>query len=276
MVAPHKLLLMALGSLGLCGCAASWQDLHYAAVNKTRAEYAWYSSTSVSDRWHCGSDYAHGYKAGYYDAVTGKGCTLPPVPPPCYWSTKYQCCEGQKHIQDWYRGYQCGVAAAQGSGYPYFHDVPVGPQAPVINKDGCGACYAPTGCLCEDVATPGSPEYSDVPAIPHLSSSETAVAAIPSQPVYQASAESRPAPYALDGSLGLIGPTGPAEMKTKRSNPVRPASTSTANDSPTNSPATAPAGLIGPVGPVEAKAKVATERTLTADASASAVKPQTR
>lgn len=263
MVAPRKLLLMALSSLGLCGCAASWQDLHYAAVNKTRAEYAWYSSTSFGDRWNCGSDYACGYKSGYYDAATGKGCTLPPVPPPCYWSTKYQCCEGQKHIQDWYRGYQCGVAAAQGSGYPYFHDVPVGPQAPVINKDGCGGCYSPTGCLCEDVATPAVPAESDVPAIPHLSSSETAVAALPAQPVYQASAVSGSVSQ-IDMGLGLIGPTGPAELKTKNTNLVRPVSTAS------------PAGLIGPVGPAEAKSKVGNERTRVADANASATQPITR
>ena len=73
-----------------------------------------------------------------------------------------------KHIQDWYRGYQCGVAAAEGSGYPFFHDVPVGPQAPVINKDGCGACYSPTGCLCEDVGTPSMPPQGELPEIPAL------------------------------------------------------------------------------------------------------------
>ncbi len=261
MVAPRKLLLMALSSLGLCGCAASWQDWHYAAVNKTRAEYAWYSNTSMSDRWNCGSDYAYGYKMGYYDAATGKGCTLPPVPPPCYWSTKYQCCEGQKHIQDWYRGYQCGVAAAQGSGYPSFHDVPLGPQAPVINKDGCGACYAATGCLCEDVATPEAPAAGQLPAIPHISSSQSAMAALPAPPVYQASAVGKSAVEQAGLGLGLIGPTGPAELKATTTDSVRPASTT---------------GLIGPAGPAEVKTQATTARINTADASASAMKPHTR
>ncbi len=264
MVAPRKLLLMALSSLSLCGCAASLQDLHYAAVNKTRAEYAWYSSTSISDRWNCGSDYAYGYKSGYYDKATGKACTLPAVPPPCYWSTKYQCCEGQKHIQDWYRGYQCGVAAAEGSGYPYFHDVPIGPQAPVINKDGCGACYAPTGCLCEDTVTqPADPSLS-VPEIPHLSSSQTELAATPALPVYPASAVSDqqvvPPQYTMvQPSLGLIGPTGAAESSTK----------------PARVKATTASGLIGPVGPTESKQKVGTERA-PAVASATAQQPVTR
>ena len=218
MVAPRKILLMALSSLGLTGCAASLQDLHYAAVNKTRAEYSWYSKTSLSDRWNCGSDYAYGYKSGYYDAATGKACTLPAVPPPCYWSTKYQCCDGQKQIQDWYRGYQCGVAAAQGTGYPSFHDVPIGPQAPVINKDGCGACYAPTGCLCEDavgtVAPPPPPMHTDLPAIPHLSSSQAAPT-VDAQPIYPASAVSELGLIQDQPTLGLIGPAGPAELKSK-------------------------------------------------------------
>ncbi len=202
MVAPRYLLALAVASLGFSGCAANMQDLHYSVVNKTRAEYSWYSSTSFSDRWNCGSDYAYGYKSGYYDAATGRGCVLPAVPPPCYWSTKYQCCEGQQHIQDWYRGYQCGVAAAQGTGYPSFHHVPKGPQAPVLNKEGCGACYGPTGCLCEN-ETPGAP------AIAHLSSAEApapaATGSAATMPIYPVSAT---AGEQID--IGLIGPAGVA------------------------------------------------------------------
>lgn len=289
MVAPRRLLLMALSSLSLCGCAASFQDLHYAAVNKTRAEYSWYSSTSMSDRWNCGSDYAYGYKSGYYDKATGKACTLPAVPPPCYWSTKYQCCDGQKHIQDWYRGYQCGVAAAEGSGYPYFHDVPIGPQAPVINKDGCGACYAPTGCLCEDVVTPEASAEVQVPEIPHLSSSsQSELAANVAQPVYQASAVSLQIAGPNQSNLGLIGPTGSVELPTKavvpvsapaeRSGLIGPAGSAERPTKVAPQPSTTAVtrGLIGPSGSAEMKTKVATERPRTADASASAKQPVQR
>ncbi len=45
MVAPRYLTMLAITSLGLSGCAASLQDLHYSVVNKTRAEYSWYSKT---------------------------------------------------------------------------------------------------------------------------------------------------------------------------------------------------------------------------------------
>jgi hypothetical protein len=198
MVAPRYIILLALSSLSFTGCTACLQDLHYSVVNKTRAEYAWYSGTTFSDRWTSGSDYAHGYKSGYYDASTGRGCVLPAVPPHCYWSTKYQSCEGQAQIQDWYRGYQCGVTAAQGNGYPYFHTVPIGPQAPVINKDGCGMCYAPTGCLCENAVDMQPPVLTPMPMVRNEAASRMSTA------LHQVTAGTQ-----SDG-LGLIGPTGSA------------------------------------------------------------------
>ena len=186
-------------TFGLTGCASSMQDLHYSLVNKSRAEYAWYSNTTLSQRWNSGSDYAYGYKKGFSDAASGRGCVLPAVPPTCYWSTKYQCCEGQKHIQDWYRGYQCGVAAAQGSGYPSFHNIPVGPQAPVINKDGCGMCYAPNDCLAEH-STDGLPVNGQYES--GVASSSTDLASL---------------------QKGMIGPTG-AAFDLKALSPIRTAS----------------------------------------------------
>lgn len=194
MVAPRCIKIFALVTLGLTGCT-SLQDIHYSLVNKSRAEYAWYSNTTLSQRWSCGADYAHGYRKGFSDASTGRGCTLPAVPPPCYWSTKYQCCEGQKQIQDWYRGYQCGVAAAQGSGFPSFHTIPVGPQAPVVNKDGCGMCYSPTGCLCESTSSPEA-TFGDSGATPEPGLIESTFA--------------EAQPRTSGWRQGLIGPAGTA------------------------------------------------------------------
>lgn len=144
-VASTLLSLLLLSSVG-CVSVAGLQDMQYCVTNKTRAQLAWWTSADTMQRRALGSDYAHGYKTGFYDAATGRGCKLPAVPPPCYWSTKYQCCEGQATIQEWYRGYQCGVAAAQGKGYPSFHDVPVGPCAPVVNETGCQGCSSPDYC----------------------------------------------------------------------------------------------------------------------------------
>jgi hypothetical protein len=144
------MLLLVAGTSTVAGCSsiASVQDLHYSWTNKHRASAAWLSNTSSAERRELGSDYAHGFKKGFYDASTGRGCKTPAVPPPNYWSTKYQCCEGQQCIQNWFRGYQCGVVAAEGKGFPSFHEIPVGPCAPQVNSSGCQGCYSPDYCEC--------------------------------------------------------------------------------------------------------------------------------
>lgn len=178
MVAPRDALLLIFGLVAATGCAGL-QDAEYAAANWSRAELGWLGSTTASQRRASSGDYAKGWKAGFYDASSGKACGLPPVPPSCYWSYKYQGCDGQNAIADWYRGYQCGVAAAESKGFPAFHEVPIGPSAPVVNKPGCGACYSVDQCNCENESIPMA--LSDEP---HFSF--------------------------LDGSPGLIGPAGPS------------------------------------------------------------------
>lgn len=152
MVAPRDALLLTLGLFATSGCAGV-QDTEYAFANWTRSEICWLNNTTASQRRACSGDYEKGWKKGFYDSATGKACGLPAVPPPCYWSHKYQDCAGQKAISDWYRGYQCGVAAAESTGLPSFHDVPIGPCPPIINKTGCGACYSPDRCNCENQST---------------------------------------------------------------------------------------------------------------------------
>ncbi len=146
-VTGHLCCLMVASSIG-CATGAGLQDAQYCLANKTRAEISWLTCNDWKQRWDLGSDYAKGYKKGFYEASTGRGCKLPAVPPPCYWSSKYQSCEGQEAIAAWYRGYQCGAAAAEGNGYPSFHEVPVGPCAPSINQTGCQGCYSPDYCAC--------------------------------------------------------------------------------------------------------------------------------
>ncbi len=141
--------LVVASSMG-CASLAGLQDTQYCLTNKTRAEISWLTCNDWKQRWDLGSDYAAGYKKGFYDAATGRGCKLPAVPPPCYWSAKYQSCEGQEAVACWYRGYQCGTAAAQSKGYPSFHEVPVSPCAPAINVTGCQGCYSPDNCACNE------------------------------------------------------------------------------------------------------------------------------
>lgn len=161
-----------LASLVLCtplaaGCisTASIQDWNYIRVNKSRANSAWKAMYTRSERVCQGDDFEAGFKAGFLAAATGDNCQPPAVPPPKYWSAKYQTCEGQEFIQDWYRGYQCGLAAADSHGYSQFNQVPVSPTAPTLNHSGCGQCYAPDrcNCPCGDAMLPfdvGSSEFS--------------------------------------------------------------------------------------------------------------------
>lgn len=150
-MAPRFAIAAFLLSITLSGCATSagFQDWQYKHVNKKRASQAWRDCHSHEQRKCLSCDYEDGFKAGFFDTATGKDCKLPPVPPPKYWSVKYQCCEGQKHVQDWFRGYQCGIVAAEGKGFPNFSDVPTSPQAPVVNRTACGTCYSPDACNCE-------------------------------------------------------------------------------------------------------------------------------
>ncbi len=141
--------LLVASSIG-CATGAGLQDTQYCLAQKTRAEISWLTCNDWKERWDLGSDYAAGYKKGFYDASTGRGCKVPALPPPCYWSTKYQTCEGQQAIASWYRGYQFGAAAAQGKGYPSFNDVPIGPCAPSLNNTGCQGCYSPDYCPCNE------------------------------------------------------------------------------------------------------------------------------
>jgi hypothetical protein len=157
---PHKLrfsLSLGLGFCTLltsgCGSMASLQDWNYKFTNKARARSAWHECYDLTARAKHGADFEAGFMAGFVDSSTGLDCRVPPVPPPKYWATKYQSCEGQTCIQNWFRGYQAGLASAESHGYPAFHQVPVSAQAPVLNRTACGTCYAPGPCSCSSAAT---------------------------------------------------------------------------------------------------------------------------
>lgn len=147
MFAPRYIGLLILSLSTASGCAGL-QDTEYAVSNWTRAECYWIGTGTFSERFQHSSDYAKGWKKGFYDAATGKACNDPAVPPPCYWAAKYQTCEGRNAILDWYSGYRSGAAVARSKGYPSFHDVPVGVCAPVVNQSTCSACLSPDKCNC--------------------------------------------------------------------------------------------------------------------------------
>lgn len=138
-------LLVALnGCVGVAGL----QDWQYERANKARASRAFYDTYDCDQRAALGADFEEGYRAGYVTVSTGKDCRVPPVAPQKYWAAKYQCCEGQQAVQDWFRGFECGLTAAQACGHPAFNDVPTSACPPVLNKTACGTCYAADPCNC--------------------------------------------------------------------------------------------------------------------------------
>lgn len=103
------LLLTALTSLG-SGCA-TFSDLKYETTQKIRTQKAWeqYDTGTVC----CSSAYRKGWKAGYYDVLTGRdGC--PPLFPPSHISgplnIAWHCDEPRN---EWYTGFQDGAACAR-------------------------------------------------------------------------------------------------------------------------------------------------------------------
>lgn len=191
-----------------CNCIATKQDWHYKFANWRRAATAWDCCYSADAQKCLSRDFETGFKAGFIDTSVGKDCRVPPVPPPRYWAAKYQCPSGQCAIQDWFRGYQHGIVAAQSKGYPDFNEIPVGPSAPVLNKTACGMCQSCEPCGCQN-SHPSFP--SD--GIPVASDSTTpavqVVQNVVRQPAAGATEAAQPSvPKNLGGGVGLVGGLG--------------------------------------------------------------------
>ncbi len=107
------LLLLALGCAGL-------RDHEYRLTNRCRAHLAWIAADGEIE----GSrDYRKGWKAGYFDVLTGGAGQPPAAPPNRYWDAKYQTPEGMQAIEDWYLGYQHGAIAGEQS--PFWNELPI-------------------------------------------------------------------------------------------------------------------------------------------------------
>lgn len=97
--------------LSLCGCTAL-SDCKYECDQKIRTCQAWHDFDGCNDECLTG-DYRKGWKAGYYDVLTG-GAGCPPLfAPKQYWKPPvfFQHDPGRRN--DWYCGYQDGVACAK-------------------------------------------------------------------------------------------------------------------------------------------------------------------
>lgn len=156
-----KFLSLCLAIISISGCTlcADKQDCHYFASARMDARSAWRNCYSHEKRKCLSAHFERGFKKGFSDTRSGKDCRLPPVAPPRYWSTRYQCCEGQACVQDWFRGYQQGIAVAESQGQKFFNEIPVSPNAPVLNKTACGMCQSVDPCECHLTAYPSDPGY---------------------------------------------------------------------------------------------------------------------
>ncbi len=69
-------------------------------------------------------DYWNGWRAGYYEIASGGQGLLPAIPPRRYWNTTGHPNQRQCQIDEWYRGFTSGVAAADGDGLRDAYTIP--------------------------------------------------------------------------------------------------------------------------------------------------------
>lgn len=116
----YLLLATLLGAVGCVGL----QDAKYCYTNKFRAECAWlHAPAAVRCGWY-GSDYAKGWRKGYFDVAMGGNGLRPAVPPKCYWHPSYQCEAGMAKVESWFQGYESGAAMAQSDGRDGWNKIP--------------------------------------------------------------------------------------------------------------------------------------------------------
>lgn len=137
-------------SLSITGCT-SLCDAKYEMTQKIRTCKAWYEYDS-----EClvTGDYKHGWKAGYYDVITGGTGCPPVVAPHKYWTPPVFTQYDPSRRDDWYRGFQDGAACAKCE--PELHYLQT---------------FMPRQCQTHPVtyskevpsvpSVPGSPEHSD-------------------------------------------------------------------------------------------------------------------
>ncbi|MBL8812330.1 MAG: hypothetical protein JNM43_19355 [Planctomycetaceae bacterium] len=101
--------VLILTTVSITGCT-SLCDAKYEMTQKIRTCKAWYECDT--DCLVTG-DYKHGWKAGYYDVITGGTGCPPVVAPSKYWTPPLFTQYDPSRRDDWYRGFQDGAACAK-------------------------------------------------------------------------------------------------------------------------------------------------------------------
>ena len=97
--------------MSVTGCA-SLSDGHYERTQKFRTMKAWYHySWSSEDKFSC--HYRDGWKAGYYDVLTGNCGKAPLVPPQKYWCPSQITNHCDLNRYEWYIGFHDGANCAR-------------------------------------------------------------------------------------------------------------------------------------------------------------------
>ena len=109
-VSRGKLSALAL-FLSLPGCTAI-SDCKYEVSQKIRTSQAWHEFDGCQDEcFTC--DYQSGWKAGYYDVITGGTGCPPVIAPKKYWKPPVVFEHDPCRRNDWYCGFQDGAACAK-------------------------------------------------------------------------------------------------------------------------------------------------------------------
>lgn len=161
----HKWLAI-LAFTPLVGCA-SLQDMHYECSQKMRTMCAYWDFKCTSEEPVSG-DYAKGWRAGYFDVLTGGDGEPPVVAPRCYWSPSHRMKYGDQPRNDWYVGFQDGAMMA--SLEPDTHYIKTWNPPPQFDDAG----YVPmSSSQVQQQATPAKVPPSEAPGLAPLNETQS-------------------------------------------------------------------------------------------------------
>ena len=97
----HCLLLLLTVALGGC---SSLSDRAYRWTKHRQAKRAFRQADTSDVQRPLRSDYARGWKHGYWELSLGSNGEPPPVPPKKYWGVRHRNEKGQLRVAAWYEG----------------------------------------------------------------------------------------------------------------------------------------------------------------------------